>query len=103
MTNYLLSRGYKKWEKKDSEGKVTQCRIYINDLSPLMEEIGHPNPKGFRRGCEMYYNVLEDKFYYSASSSRKESVIKLIEYLRDEALNLSLKKEMEDEHGTENK
>lgn len=91
MTNYLLKRGYKKWEKKDSEGNVTQCRIYINDLSPLMEEIGHLNPKSFR-GRQMYYNVLEDKFYYSTTPSREESVIELIKYLRDEALNLSLKK-----------
>ncbi len=90
MTNYLLSRGYKKWEKKDREGNVTQCRIYIDDLVPLMEEIGHLNPKSYRR-CQMYYNVLEDNFYYSASSSREEAIKNLIEYLRDEALNIELR------------
>lgn len=92
MEKLLLSKGYKKWEKKDHEGKVTQCRIYINDLSPLMEEIGHLNPKKFR-GHQMYYNVLEDKFYYHTSPSREESVKNLIEYLRDEALNMSLKED----------
>lgn len=89
MTNYLLSRGYRKWEKKDKEGNVTQCRIYINDLVPLMKEIGYENPKRFRTS-QMYYNVLEDKFYFSTTSSREETIKKLIEYLRNKALDMSL-------------
>lgn len=70
MADLLLSRGYKKWEKKDSEGRVVHCRIYINSLMPLAEEIGVLNPKAFR-SCQMYYDVLEDCYVYTASSSKK--------------------------------
>jgi hypothetical protein len=83
MTDLLLSKGYKKWEKKDNEGKVTHCRIYINSLMPLAEEIGHPNPKAYRN-CQMYYDVLKDSFVYSVSPSREDTVMDIIKHLRDE-------------------
>ena len=84
MTDLLLSSGYKKWEKKDSEGRVAHCRIYINSLMPLAEEIGSLNPKAFR-SCQMYYDVLKDSFVYSVSSSRKDTVMDIIRHLRAEA------------------
>lgn len=84
MTDLLLSRGYKKWEKKNNEGDITHCRIYINSLMPLVEEIGGLNPKAFR-SCQMYYDVLKDSFVYSVSSSRKDTVVDIIRHLRAEA------------------
>ncbi len=86
MTELLLSKGYKKWEKKNEDGEVVQSRIYINSLMPLMEEIGHNNPKAYRN-CQMYYDVLKDGFVCSVSSSRRDSVSELIKYLRNLSKN----------------
>lgn len=76
----LTNLGYKVWKKEDSNGVITAKRIYINNLAELADKVGcflH-NPKGLRKDT-MYFDCLDEKFYYNVTSSRKASVLEIIE------------------------
>ena len=75
----LQGLGYKIWSKKDSEGNVIAKRIYINNLSELAEKLNIElmNPKGYRKDT-MYFDCLDEKFYFNVTSGRKETVLKII-------------------------
>ena len=75
----LQRLGYKVWSKKDLEGNVIAKRIYINNLSELAEKLNVElmNPKGYRKDS-MYFDRLDGNFYFNVTSSRKETVLKII-------------------------
>ena len=75
----LQGLGYKIWSKKDSEGNVIAKRIYINNLAELAEKLNVElmNPKGYRKDS-MYFDCLDEKFYFNVTNGRKETVLKII-------------------------
>ena len=79
----LQGLGYKVWSKKDSEGNVIAKRIYINNLAELAEKLNIElmNPKGYRKDT-MYFDCLDEKFYFNVTSGRKETVLKIISAIK---------------------
>lgn len=79
----LQELGYKVWEKgvKDSEGY--KRRIYTNNLMQLAEKLNIEllNPKALRNNS-MYFDCLNETFYYDVTSSREATVKTIIEELR---------------------
>ena len=79
VKEYLESKGLKVWKKNDKE------RIYINDLSRVADIDAYTcNPKSFRK-VSAYYDVKNDKFVYSVSSSREETMKQSILGIREAA------------------
>lgn len=80
IEEYLVEKkGLKVWEKGDKK------RVYIDDLNLVGIERYTPNPKSFRK-VSMYYDVIEDKFVVSGStSSRKSTIEELINGIREDA------------------
>lgn len=84
VEEYLVNeKGLKTWEKKDNNGEIIKKRIYINDISKAFNlEKYTSNAKGFR--CvNICYDVLENSFTVSGSTSSRNSVVnKLIEDIK---------------------
>ena len=79
VEEYLVEKkGLKVWEKYGKK------RIYINDLTSVDIDKYTSNPKSYRR-ASMYYDINEDKFVYSCSSSIEADLIACINGIRESA------------------
>lgn len=74
MKDYLISKGLKVWKKGEYE------RIYIDVYKNGIENVT-TNPKCFR-GITIYYDCINNKFYYNVSNSRKSTIEEYILYLK---------------------
>lgn len=78
----LLELGYKTWTKGMVDTIDYKKRIYINNIEELANKLNIEVPAKALRRDTMYFDCLDNHFYFSVSSSRKSYVNAIIEELR---------------------